>query len=319
MEQLYRAFQLHQLLITSRIPPSLARCLEHLECSKSTSKRIVDVFRDELHAPLIYDRKHNGYRYNTADGNFSLPGFWFNQSELFALLMAEQLFDATQDGVLTKEISRLKQQIRSLLGEHQLDDGSGKIRVETVARQILDPKLFLTISRAVLTAQQVNLQYCDSQNQTEQRRISPQYLLWYRDNWYLVAWCHLREGIRILALSRMKSASLLDFPAIKFSEKELTEKLGNGYGIFTGNACYQAELLFEPRALPWVANVQWHPDQQQILESDGRLKLILPYSDHRELLRDILRFSGEVEVLNPPELREIMIQTLQKGLSKYEK
>ncbi len=318
MEQLYRALQLHQLLITSKIPPSKERCLRYLECSASTFKRILDAFRNELHAPLIYDRKSNGYRYDTLDGQFNLPGYWFNQSELFALLMAEQLFDATQSGVLSNEIGRLKTQIRHLLGPLQLDESAAKIRLRTVSRQQLDPEVFLHISRAVLGEYRICIDYRDSNHKQEEREVSPQYLLWYRDNWYLTAWCHIRDGLRIFALSRIHSTESLTKPAMKCTDEQLSALLGNGYGIFAGGVRQQAELLFELSALPWVENVCWHPEQQQTYLPDGRLRLSFPYTDHRELLRDLLRFSGEVEVLEPIELRSMMISTLHQGLEKYQ-
>ena len=41
------------------------------------------------------------------------------------------------------------------------------------------------------------------------RSVSPQTLLWYRDSWYLIAFCHSREALHIFALSRMDQPQLL--------------------------------------------------------------------------------------------------------------
>jgi predicted DNA-binding transcriptional regulator YafY len=33
-----------------------------------------------------------------------------------------------------------------------------------------------------------------------EREVSPQRLVHYRDNWYLDAWCHLREDVRSFSI-----------------------------------------------------------------------------------------------------------------------
>lgn len=73
-----------------------------------------------------------------------------------------------------------------------------------------------------------------------------------------------------------------------------------------------------PKQVIAIAEIRRHPEQQQTYLPDGRLRLSFPYTDHRELLRDLLRFSGEVEVLEPIELRSMMISTLHQGLEKYQ-
>ena len=47
--------------------------------------------------------------------------------------------------------------------------------------------------------------------------------------------------------------------------------------------------------------------------------LELPYSDTRELLMDILRHGGEVEVLAPRALREAVQAELERALTRYMK
>ncbi|MGL5303323.1 MAG: WYL domain-containing protein, partial [Aeromonas sp.] len=58
--------------------------------------------------------------------------------------------------------------------------------------------------------------------------------------------------------------------------------------------------------------------QIQTLEPSGHIHLTVPYTAQRELARDLLRFSGEVEVLAPPELRQRIVAALAAGLAKYQ-
>ncbi|GKR03330.1 WYL domain-containing protein [Aeromonas caviae] len=76
-------------------------------------------------------------------------------------------------------------------------------------------------------------------------------------------------------------------------------------------------MRFDPSAAPWVRDVQWHRGQIQTLEQSGHTRLSLPYTDQRELTRDLMRFIGEVEVLGPPELRKHVIAAMNAGLKKH--
>jgi len=51
------------------------------------------------------------------------------------------------------------------------------------------------------------------------------------------------------------------------------------------------------------------------LLKDGRYVLEVPYADERELIMDILRHVPEVEVLEPVELRDKVIEKLRAGLA----
>jgi predicted DNA-binding transcriptional regulator YafY len=67
-----------------------------------------------------------------------------------------------------------------------------------------------------------------------------------------------------------------------------------------------------------VADEQWHPEQHGEWCADGSYILSLPYSDHRELLLDILKYGPDVEVLAPPEVRGEVKKRLLLALKKYE-
>lgn len=64
--------------------------------------------------------------------------------------------------------------------------------------------------------------------------------------------------------------------------------------------------------------MQWHREQLQTIEPSGHIRLTFLYADQRELVRDLMRFSGEVEVLAPLELRQSVIAAMEAGLKKHE-
>jgi predicted DNA-binding transcriptional regulator YafY len=158
-----------------------------------------------------------------------------------------------------------------------------------------------------------------SRNDTTDREVSPQRLVYYRGNWYLDAWCHLRNDLRSFAVDAMRKASLSPTPAQEVETASLDAHLGAGYGIFAGVADKFAVLRFEPAAARWVSAERWHAKQNREFEPSGHLVLTVPYANEPELVMDILRYGPDVEVLAPESLRLTVIDRLRKNLSRYSK
>jgi predicted DNA-binding transcriptional regulator YafY len=159
--------------------------------------------------------------------------------------------------------------------------------------------------------------YNRARDQVSEREVSPQRLTHYRDNWYLDAWCHLRRGLRTFALDAIREAQALDSRAKELDESILDEHYAGTYGIFSGRARHQAILRFSPERARWVSMESWHPQQESRWLEDGRYELILPYSQPEELVMDLLRFGPDVEVIEPPSLRELVVQRLSDTLRLY--
>jgi predicted DNA-binding transcriptional regulator YafY len=150
-----------------------------------------------------------------------------------------------------------------------------------------------------------------------QREVSPQRLVHYRDNWYLDAWCHMRNELRSFSVDAMSNCHMLDKPAQSVPQEELDSSLGAGYGIFGGKPKAWATLKFSPARSRWVSREIWHPMQKTHTETDGSFVLQIPYSDDRELMGDILRFGADVEVIAPKELRTALQRILLQAVGRY--
>ena len=148
--------------------------------------------------------------------------------------------------------------------------------------------------------------------------MSPQQLVHYRDNWYLDAWCHLREDLRSFSVDALERCEMLtETPAVDVPAEQLKRAMQAGYGIFSGPPIARARLRFTPQRARWVRGEQWHPDQSAQVEPDGSYVLELPYADDRELLGDILRHGPDCEVVHPPELRQKVAEALRKAAEQY--
>jgi proteasome accessory factor C len=320
MDKFEKIYELHRVLFSRRTPITTRDLAERLECSEQTAKRIARTLRNNFNAPLIYSRERNGWYYDReqGEGMFELPGLWFNQAELYALLTLTRLLGDLEPGLLTEYLSPFTQRMEKLFQHRRLGlrDIDGRIRLLSMAHRSTGP-CFDTVASATLQRKRLKLRYhARSSDEITQRELSPQRLTHYRDNWYLDAWCHLRGGLRRFSIDRIDQAHILDSAAEEIPEQKLDDYYSSAYGIFAGPANKKAVLRFSPHRARWVADEQWHPEQQGRFLEDGSYELTIPYGDEQELIMDILKYSPDVEVIAPDTLRERVKQRLQQALEQ---
>jgi predicted DNA-binding transcriptional regulator YafY len=322
VDRLQRIYKMHRVISSRRHPVPRTALEKELECSRATVKRIIEDMKLYFNAPIVYDRARNGYYYDTQAGEvFELPGVWFNAAELHALLTTQQLLEQLQPGLLDSHIRPIRERVEKLLASagQGKEEIAKRVRILRMAGRQVSGEHFQTVAGALLQRQRLNILYHSRSDDAEtQREISPQRLTHYRDNWYLDAWCHQRDALRSFAVDRLLAVHVQEKRAKDIAEKELEEHFASSYGIFAGKPKYTARLIFTAQRARWVAEEQWHPQQQGRVLEDGRYELRLPYSDPRELAMDILKHGAEVKVVEPETLRELIRAQLQSALEQYE-
>lgn len=324
MEQFERVLRLHHLLSNSRFPIPRKQLEERLDCSQKTVRRDLDFLRDRLGAPVDYDQEKNGWYYRDNEQSlYELPGLWLNEEEIHALLSIQQLLSSLDPGLLQDEIAPFENRIKDLLNKSagvQNDTNlSQAIRLLTTGKRKRQYQHFQQIASATIQKKQVHITYFGRRkNAVSQRNLSPLRLLHYKENWYLSAWCHKREALRMFSLDKIENVDTLAKPAIEQDASEIDNAIQSSFGIFTGMAKERATLHFNEEASRWVADEVWHPEQHEKWLDNGKYELIVPYNHDTELSAEILRFGEDVEVIKPASLRQLIIQRLSKALSQYQ-
>ena len=322
MDRLERFYKIDQMLQGGRSVAfvSLQEGLGGL--SRAQLKRDLVYMKDRFHAPIEYDRETNGYRFVKPGigPRYELPGLWFSPAEIYALLTMQQLLENLQPGLLTPHVKPLLARLSAILGtgDHSHEEVARRVRVLHQAARDLRHEHFAVVAQATLNRRRLRIaHYNRMEDRYTEREISPQRLVHYRDNWYVDAYCHLREDLRSFSIDAIRKAELLAARARDVAKAELDEYMKSGYGIFSGKKVIWAKLKFSPLAARWVATQKWHSKQKGRFEADGSYVLELPYSDDRELVMDILKHGPDVEVLGPSELRSRVRERLKGALNHY--
>lgn len=314
-----RTYKLHQIFRIRRTPISTQSLMDRLECSRSTLHRALEHLRN-LGAP-ISNSPGRGYLYDRNSDAFELPGVWFRADEVEALLVMDMLLEGLEPGLLQQQV----EPIRTRLQKH-LDSavpGLGKFPAHRIrilsahARRVAPERLTRVVSAVIERCQLAFIYEGRAAGNVTQRTVSPQRLIHYRDQWYMDGWDEDKQGLRTFSIDRMTEVRVLPATATECNEQALDAALTHGYGMFSGSEVDEARLVFTQDRARWVADEIWHPDQRGNFQDDGAYELIVPYSDPRELLGEILRHGPEVRVLEPAALVRLVRENLVKAVDCY--
>jgi predicted DNA-binding transcriptional regulator YafY len=319
-----RIYQIDQILSGRRFVPR-QELQERLGVSWATLKRDLAYLKNRLNAPIIFDKDLGGYRFEhearRIGPQYELPGLWFSAEEIHALLTMQHLLsNLDTGGLLGPHIKPLLARLTGLLGtaENPIEEVQRRIRIMTVGARAFHLDHFQAVGSALLRRKRLVIRYhARGTDEVTEREVSPQRLIHYRDNWYLDAWCHLRDGLRAFSVDAIEHAEILDKRSKDVSDKRLDDVLGSGYGIFSGENVHWAHLSFTPERARWVATERWHPNQTGQLLEDGSYELRVPYNDDRELIMDIMKYGADCTVLEPPELIDRVAKELARAARQY--
>ncbi len=324
MSAMERIYQIDQIL-GARHSVTRKELQERLGVSWATLKRDLAYMRERLNAPLIFDRNLGGYRFETTGKRigpqYELPGLWFSAEEIHALLTMQHLLsNLDTGGLLGPQIQPLLARLTGLLGtaDNPVEEVQRRIRIQTVGAREFHLDHFQAVGSALLRRKRLVIRYhARGTDEVTEREVSPQRLNHYRDNWYLDAWCHLRDGLRAFSVDAIEHAEILDTKAKDVADKRLDEVLGSGYGVFSGDQISWAVLSFTPERARWVAAERWHRNQEGKFLEDGSYELRVPYADDRELIMDIMKYGSDCTVVEPDALRQRVADEISGSLKHY--
>ncbi len=159
---------------------------------------------DEIGIPVSFE---NGRGYFIVEGYF-LPPVTFTPEEANALVLVASLANRFGDVSVAKHTTHALEKIRSVMrasekeGTAQLAD---RIRV-------LDPhprpkpfSFLEEIQKAISGSLIVEIEYTDAKKQKTSREIEPIGMIYYTDQWHLIAWCWNRLDYRDFLVKQIDS------------------------------------------------------------------------------------------------------------------
>ncbi|HKI72251.1 MAG TPA: WYL domain-containing protein, partial [Verrucomicrobiae bacterium] len=166
-------------------------------------------------------------------------------------------------------------------------------------------EIFDALSKATARHRQLLLTYRKpGRKETEPRLVDPYHLANINGEWFLFAYCHLRNDIRTFVPSRIQEAELTGKTFIRPQKFSLEKRLRDTFGVVTGQGEFEVVIRFDELVSDYIREKRWHPSQQLIELEDGGVELRLKLSSLAEIQRWILSWGGQACALAPAELVE---------------
>jgi len=123
--------------------------------------------------------------------------------------------------------------------------------------------------------------------------------------------------LRTFKLERLERVEVLDERYDIPADFDPIQHLAPSWGIMAGPEVHRVTLRFSPEAAPLVRERSWHRSQQVTPQADGGCLFTVEVSQPREMVPWIRSWGAEVEVLEPPELRQTLMEEARRLAERY--
>jgi predicted DNA-binding transcriptional regulator YafY len=300
--------------------PNTKTFADEFEVNRRTIQRDLDYMRFELRAPIKFSRARQGFCYT--ERSYRLPYFQLSEGELVAVLLAERMMRQFRGTPFETDLRQAIEKLATMLPDGvsvHLDNIADFLSVLPATQIDYDANTFHILTAATVCRRRLELRYWSaSRNETTRRLFDPYEMSLVDDGWYALGHCHLRGAIRTFALQRVRSAretgATFDRPADFRAENYLR----NSFRVMSGDGDHRVVLRFKPEAARRFAEKKWHATQVLEQQADGSLIARLHLSGFVEVKRWVMWWGTDCEVLEPPELREMVKHEVRDMLRREE-
>ena len=180
----------------------------------------------------------------------------------------------------------------------------------------IEESVFNTAFKALRLKKTLKLQYRTiSTQEYSERTFDPYHVICQKGSWYVIGYNHEKGSVRVYTMARMKDLQLTDETFKIPADFKIEDHIDLSFGIWNSTQeIYHIELQFEKNVSTLILERTWHKNQTIKQNKDGSVYLSFDTNQIEETLHWILQFCGYVKVLNPPILKEKMIEAAERIL-----
>lgn len=282
-----------------------------LDVTERQIYRDIQTLRYILHFPIKTDRKRGIYCF---DEGYSLKKLSLNRDEIMSVLIAKEVmsktgsphsknFDKVLSNTLSSSDSGQKPPFSIIL--------DSAVPTETIEKQ------YKELSEAIEECNKVTIKHLGQNNKYSKRDIDPYRLFYSSGFWYVLAYCHKRKDIRTFALDKIDSITIHDKYFFVLKDFDVDKYLSKSWKSYSLGEPEEVVIKFSPSAAQQIKRKQWHPLQKLKNLKEGSLEFSVTVSGHDEIMRWVLTWGAEAEVLKPKKLRKKIALELERTCRLY--
>lgn len=294
---------------TRTVAERLARL--DISVNEKTIRRDVAELVNKYGAPVEWDAAANSWYLE--DLQWSLPPELFGADEVAALLRSLKVARRfTPPGFGFQEGSDVKELLLSTCPEKKILRSLRSFILASPLGGRLNADICETVFDAWRECHSLEIDYVDAKGNHSRREVDPHALFCHEGDWFIQARCRVKSEFRSFALHRIQQAK--DTRRLFERDPDLVAKLEEKLP-FAWDWQEKVRLRLSHKAAAELGAMQVFPDgQRQVLENGG-LELTWERAGERQILAYVLAAGGEVELLGPPSLRQLLIERIE-GLAK---
>jgi predicted DNA-binding transcriptional regulator YafY len=304
---LWRRLQtIHHEIKDGRFPnaTSLARSLD---VSTKTVQRDLDYLRNELAAPIEFDREHNGYFYSRSD--YVLPFLPVDGRDLFSIGVAAQVLSLFGGTPLGRDLKSCYERLAELMPPAvrlRPEIVMEKLALRAAAFRPVREETWQAVSESLQKGVALSVRYHrPGEPPGEPRTVKPYSLVLFGRDWMVLALDESDVRVKNFYLARMDDARPTARRYAIPRDFDPDAFFRNTFGIFVGGSKpFRFRVRFSKEISEEVRELKFHPKQTLEKGPDGEAILELPAESLKEARRFVLGYGKDAVALSPPELVE---------------
>lgn len=290
------------------------------DLAESFEVSVRTIYRDmqalsEAGVPLV---AITGQGYSLMEGYF-LPPLNFTGEEALMLVLGSDFVRQNFDAQYRDASQSASQKIEAVLPESLRDEVNYlRQNITFFTMRTLDDvqhEQLRQLRRAVMARQTVRIHYSKRIRDGDElpptvRDIDPYSLSHLNNDWYVMARCHLREGLRIFKLARIDQLHLTDKTFIR-PRDFVPDWIGDGR-----RRQVEVKVVFAPQVIRWAREILPYSVVAED-ETDNGVVITLRVEDEREVVQWLLGWGAGVRVIEPESLKQRLIDEAQRLIDGY--
>jgi predicted DNA-binding transcriptional regulator YafY len=247
-----------------------------------------------------------GKGYFIMDG-YHLPPVMFTKEEAGSVLMADKLMQKYADKSVNRHFDNALLKVRNILHENEKEyietlEDRVSVLVPTIPLEDTFPNHFLSDIKNALVGKYTLVfdYYAHSTDAFTTREVEPLGLVFYSNQWHLIAYCHLRKGIRDFRTDRIMK---LTKGAITFDPDRHGRYIDHVSQIFNEADLKEVKIVIHKKIAQYLQSQKYYYGfVQQVEQNEETVEMTFSTGELKYFARWILMFGNQVQVVSPESL-----------------
>jgi predicted DNA-binding transcriptional regulator YafY len=268
--------------------------------------------------PLYFDRAANAYRFA---GGYSLKRLDLSSGELFGLVALRSL-GASIGGTIGASIDEVAEKLVGTAGrgaQAQVEAASPvAFRLSEIRLDEQGERAFALLSSAERASRSVRFTYLDKEGKSSSRMVDPYGFIINAGRVYCVAYDHNRRDKRTFAVDSVSEPVMLARTFVRPNGFNVEAYAAASIsGVLHSDETTVVRVRFAPRVAKAAIAARIVADREIERFEDGSAEIAYSVADVDELVRWVLGWGTQAEIVEPPSVRNRIASLATEISAKY--